>query len=66
MHYRGPRRRRETEKRAEYISEDITANSFPNLVKKTDIQVRKQRESYTRSNYKINKYQECNVQHKYH
>ena len=38
MHYRGPGRR-EREKGPENLSEEITAENFPNLMKETDIQV---------------------------
>ena len=35
-HYKGPRRRREREKEAENISEDIIAENFPTLGRETN------------------------------
>ena len=39
MHYRVPRRRREREKGAESLFEEIMAENFSNLRKETDIQI---------------------------
>ena len=39
MHHRGPRRRREREKRPEKIFEEIIAENFPNIEKETVNQV---------------------------
>ena len=38
-HYRGPRRRRETERRLKEIFEEVIAENFPNMGKETVKQV---------------------------
>ena len=51
MHFRGPRRRREKEG-AGNIPEDIIAENFPNLGKKTDIQVQGAQRVLNKMNWK--------------